>query len=113
MSVAAVGAGDPLVSPDLWPDLSAQLAGIDAQKRAQRGAAPTRTGGVARPLALLGWRPLGWAAVAAAAVLAIGLWNTPGTLEDEPGGSVLRYLDTGGRPVMVVDEEDVTIIWLM
>ena len=62
---------------------------------------------------MLGWRPIGLAVAAGATALAVGLWNAPVTLPDEQAGGVLRYLDTGGRTVMLVDSEDVTIIWLM
>ena len=62
---------------------------------------------------LLGWKPIGVAVAAGAAVLAVGLWNAPGTVPDGQTGGVLRYLDTGGRSVMVVEAQDVTIIWLM
>ena len=68
---------------------------------------------------LLAWKPVGWLIAAGAAALAIGVWNTPGSVPgpsgflEEPQAGVLRYLDTGGRSVMVMDREDVTIIWLI
>ena len=113
-------------SPDLWGAISGQLAGIDRERRAQRGAAsaPRPSGllgllglsgalGTSGWSGLLGWRPIGLAVAAGAAVLAVGLRNAPGTVPDGQTGGVLRYLDTGGRSVMVVEAQDVTIIWLM
>jgi hypothetical protein len=116
MSTAAGAAGSAdqaATMPDIWGEISGQLAGIDAQKRARVAAVRES---VKQPGGLRGffeWKPMGWAMAAGAAALAIGLWNASGRFPDEQTGRVVRYLDTEGRPVMVVDEEDVTIIWLM
>ena len=72
---------------------------------------------------MLGWKPAGWLAAAAAAMLAVGLWYSPGSLPegasleagliDETAGGVLRYLDTtepsanrGGMRVLAVCSRD-------
>ena len=51
----------------------------------------------------------------AAAGLLLALWF--GVLESAaPVGGAVRWVDTGGRPVMVLDaseESDVTIIWVL
>ena len=115
-SAVATSEGAPS-SPDLWGAISGQLVGIDREGRAQGGAAsaprPSGLLGTSGWSGLLGWKPIGLAVAAGAAVLAVGLWNAPGTVPDEQTGGVLRYLDTGGRSVMVVEAQDVTIIWLM
>ena len=121
ISAGAVAAEPGGASPDLWSDISSHLVAIDAE-RPSRDAAPAATDrrdplGRLRGLlglpGLLSWKPVGLAVAAGAAVLAIGLWNTSGTVPVDPDGGVLRYLDTGAKSVMVVDNADVTIIWLM
>ena len=115
MSTAGAIAERPLASPDLWADLSGQLGAVDTEKRALVGAGPA----AGRPRlrdALsgpFGWKPVGLAMAAGAAVLAVGLWNPLAPLPEEPAVGVVRYLDTGGKSVMLIDEEDVTIIWLI
>jgi len=124
MRTAASAADRPLASPDLWDAIAGQLPAADARRGAPAGVEGTHTpprsleGLAARLSGLLGWRPIGWAVAAGAMALAVGVWITPGTLPgdmltDEPAVGVLRYLDTGGRAVMVLDDEDVTIIWLL
>lgn len=140
IGTAAATADAPLASPDLWDAISRQLPVSDAAGRtvgdesAARGIPnplrePVRepvTGHVTGPRAgqggwlsgLLASKPAGFALAAAAMALAIGVWNTPmsvpgASVPDEAAAGVLRYLDTGGRPVIVLDEDDVTIIWLM
>ena len=118
MRTAAVAAEEGVFSPDLWGDISSRLGAIDA---ARRGRGAPEAAGLRDPSSwlsrglsgLLGWKPVGLAVAAGAAALAIGLWNTSGTAPADPNGGVLRYLDTGGASVLVVDDVDVTIIWLM
>lgn len=130
MRTAASAADRPLASPDLWDAIAGQLPAADARRGAPAGVEGTHTpprsleglatwlSGLSGLSGLLGWRPIGWAVAAGAMALAVGVWITPGNLPgdmltDEPAVGVLRYLDTGGRAVMVLDDEDVTIIWLL
>ena len=55
------------------------------------------------------------AAAMAAAVVAMVSYQAPGPSapEDIAVAGSIRYLDTAGRPVMVLDRSDVTIIWLI
>jgi hypothetical protein len=114
MRRAASAAEGPPASPDLWAEISGHLDAIDARGGSHDGpAARELPGWLSGPLRFFEWKPIGWVAAAGAAVLVIGLWNTSGPLPDAPAVGALRYLDTSGRSVMVIDEEDVTIIWLM
>jgi hypothetical protein len=68
---------------------------------------------VPRPRIPLGLRPLGAAAVAVAALLAVyvGWFDSPAS-----EGGVVRWMDSEGRPVIVLEsdaEAGVTIIWLL
>ena len=105
--------------PDVWPSIASGLAAIDAQVEAEAVRAPGPEAGMI-PVAWSwlvggGWRPLG--AAVAVAVLAVSLVLRPDStlVVDEPSmvGAV-RYLDTGGNPVMVIEGGgESTIIWLM
>jgi hypothetical protein len=114
MSAAALSVDAAVASPDLWDDISGRLGAIDADRQSHRAsaAAPAREpfGSLS---ALFGWKPMGLAVAAGATALAIGLWNSSGTVAADPNDGVLRYLDTGGQSVIVVDDPDVTIIWLI
>lgn len=98
-------------APDLWPAIQ---AGLRQSPAAAAGAASP----AASPAA--GFRVrAGFAALAAAGAAAIVVF---GIGDDSPVGPVIapptsagsiRYLDTGGQPVVVQDREDVTIIWLI
>ena len=65
----------------------------------------------------MGWlaafpRPL--AAIAVSAALALALFL--GIMEDAapPTSGIIRWLDTGGRSVMVLEDQgDATIVWLL
>ena len=93
-------------SPDLWDAIALRLPAADAQREApQQSAGP-----------LVGWlsahRPL--AAVAATAALAVAL--VLGIIGEGPGThpGVISWLDTGGRSVMVLeDQSNATIVWLL
>jgi len=106
---------EPLRSPELWGALSASLPAIDSQVEAE---ASTRD----RPSAprVAPWRmrwPLGAAALATALAVALVVQQQGALEAPAPAyavGGTVRFLDTGGRPVMVMDEsEQLTIIWLM
>jgi anti-sigma-K factor RskA len=103
--VRASAAGAP--GPDLWDRIEQRLPAIDAQ-RAERGAG--RSGAWLEAW----WRPLGAVAVASAALFAVWLGFGIGEAPAPSGGTV-RWMDSGGRSVLVLDEPeaDVTIIWLL
>ncbi|MBW2493466.1 MAG: hypothetical protein JRE43_01845 [Deltaproteobacteria bacterium] len=96
-------------SVDVWDDVALRLPAIDASRDERR-----------EPRAQLGvdWlvgysRPI--AAVAASAALALALFL--GIMEDAapPAPGMIHWLDTGGRSVMVLEEQqgDATIVWLL
>ena len=91
--------------PDLWDRIEQRLPALDARRA--EAAQPAR----AAPSWWL--RPVGAVAVAAVALLAVyvGWFGAPA-----PQGGVVRWMDSEGRPVMVLEadaEADVTIIWLL
>jgi anti-sigma-K factor RskA len=90
--------------PELWDRIAQRLPAIDAQ----REEAVRETG------ATWSWlRPAG--ALAAAALVAVAVWL--GTFEaGAPHVGVVRWMDSGGRSVMVLEEDaesGVTIIWML
>jgi negative regulator of sigma E activity len=92
--------------PDLWERIEQRLPALDAR----RAEAEQRAGRLA-PGSWLG--PMGAAAVAAAAVFAVifGVTSKPA-----PHAGVVRWLDAGGRSVMLLEDDDesgVTIIWVL
>jgi anti-sigma-K factor RskA len=95
-------------APELWDRIALRLPAEDARREA---AASERTD-AARSL---GWlRPLGAAAAALAiAAVAAQQWLTAPAL---PQAGVVRWMDSRGRSVMVLEEDaqkKVTIIWLL
>ncbi|MEE2665091.1 MAG: hypothetical protein VX681_13320, partial [Myxococcota bacterium] len=122
---------EPAEAPDLWSGIAAALPAIDAQLAEERaGRAPYARPPEAPPrhwLRLPGWA-VGTAALAAAAAVALVVvvgppsgGPAPGSERPivapgiAPGGGVVRYLDSGGASVMVIEdaEADMTIIWMM
>jgi anti-sigma factor RsiW len=99
--------------PELWGEIAGRLRVLDAG--VEEPGTPARRSLVS---VLAARRPLGAAALAAAAVAGILLLRT-GSAPPAPEAAaavsgVVRYLDTGGEPVMLVEDwDDVTIIWLM
>ena len=95
-------------APDLWDSIALELPRVDARRRDR----------VEKPawLAGLGWwlKPAGAvAATAAIAMVAVygGFFREPPA--DDAGG-VVRWIDTGPRSVMVLDDDpDTTIIWIL
>lgn len=136
---AELDASDPS-APDLWSGIASALPAIDAQVADERASAAAPADAPAAARGRRGWLGLpGWAlgtgalAAAAAVALFVVVW-TPG-VPDLPGetrpaasravpaavpvvahrsGSV-RYLDSGGASVMVIEDEaaDMTIVWMM
>jgi len=116
------GADPQPSSADVWDDIALRLPAIDAQlveRRQNRAEQPRRR------VEWRAWRgmdslavysrPLAATAVTAALALALALFL--GIMEDAapqtPG--VIRWLDTGGRSVMVLEDrgDDATIVWLL
>lgn len=91
--------------PDLWHGV--------AQRLPAGGTRPARAGVAAGGHGLIWWlTPLGAAAAATAVVWAVvygGFWSTT-----RASGGVVRWIDSGGRSVMVLDDDpDTTIIWVL
>ncbi len=84
--------------PDLWQAIAARLPAIDAARVEGDGASSGA------------WlRGLGLSAAAAAGAAALAFF----LLSPQTGGAeAVRWLDTGGRPVLVLEGE-ATIIWLL
>jgi anti-sigma-K factor RskA len=94
--------------PDLWDRIEQRLPALDARRA--EAAQPVRVA----PAAPAWWlRPVGAAALAAVALLAVyvGWFGSPA-----PQAGVVRWMDSEGRSVMVLEadaEAEVTIIWLL
>lgn len=104
-SLRELDAGGP--QPDLWDAVALRLPALDA-RRAEAAQAQDGRGG------LPGWlRPA--TAIAATAVIALGVaaglyWPA----EEPASGQVVRWLDSGNRNVMVIDDDpNTTIIWVL
>ncbi len=103
--------------PDLWDQIAMRLPAIDAARAEtsadDSGLLPESLGQTASWMARwTGFRPIMAAAATAAVALAIVL----GTIGDAPGQQpgAVRWLDTGGRSVIVLDKPDsATIVWLL
>ena len=93
-------------SPDLWDDIALRMSAIDARKA--DSARPTPRRGLS-----LAWllQPAGVFAATALAVLAVAavlMWP-----KIPQPARVVRWLDGGGRSVMVIDDVPrTTIIWV-
>ena len=90
--------------PELWERIAQRLPAVDAQRDEAGESAGSG----------LGWlRPAG--ALAAAAAVAVAVYF--GTYPTVPSsGASVRWLDSGGRPVMVLEaeaESQATIIWML
>jgi anti-sigma factor RsiW len=113
------GAGVQPPSVDVWDDIALRLSAIDAQsgEQRQRPEEQPQRRDEWRERRGMGWlaaysRPLAAAAVTAALALALFL----GIMEDAgpPTPGIIRWLDTGGRGVMVLEDQgDATIVWLL
>ena len=125
--------GDATNSPDLWASIASALPAIDAQvddERA-RGAVRPREPVAEERAGFFGLPIANWAvgsAVLAALAVMLLLPTTPPPLGGDtatmrgiapvvvasPAGTV-RYLDSGGRSVMVIEDsaESMTIVWMM
>jgi anti-sigma factor RsiW len=106
------GLGPQSSSVDVWDDIALRLPAIDAQPDGQGRRRSERWE----------WRGMDWLAaysrpVAAVAVsFALALAIFLGIMEDAvpPTSGIIRWLDTGGRSVMVLEDQgDATIVWLL
>ena len=92
-------------APDLWDRIALRLPAEDARRREVEAVPATDWANRLRPAG----------AMVAALGLLLAVWF--GVLESAtPMGGSVRWVDSGGRPVMVLDEpgeSDVTIIWVM
>jgi len=94
-------------APDLWSELAPRLATAPAPAAAPE-AAPARAG--LRIPVLVPWA--GAALVAGAVALALTFGLPAGDAAARSGS--LRWLDTGGRSAMVLqDDREATIIWVL
>jgi anti-sigma factor RsiW len=93
-------------SPDLWSGIEGRLPEV------RRSNADAGTG-AAHGRRWTWWlTPLGAAAAATAVAVAFfyGAFGSPAPVS----GSVVRWIDSGGRSVMVLDDDpDTTIIWVL
>jgi len=113
------GSGPQSPSVDVWDDIALHLPAIDAQsaEQRQRRAEQRERRAERRKWRGTDWladrsRPLAAAAVAVALALALFL----GIMEDAapPTSGIIRWLDTGGRSVMVLEDQgEATIVWLL
>ena len=100
---------------DVWDDVALRLPAIDATREERREGRDEWQ----EPRVWLGmdWlaaysRPIAAVAVAAALALALFLGIMEDTAPPMPG--MIRWLDTGGRSVMVLEDQgDATIVWLL
>ncbi len=94
----------PAPDVDVWAGLAGRLRSIDAEREASESAAGSglRFGSMVRPAAA--------GAVLAVVAVAFAFFLRP---EASTPVGVVRWLDTHGQAVMVLDEGDATIIWLM
>jgi anti-sigma factor RsiW len=116
-SVQTLGLQPPNV--DVWGEVSLRLPAIDSELDGQRQGRDAQQRGDVEPRAWFGtdWlaaysRPV--TAVAAAVALALALFL--GIMEDSAPATrgMIRWMDTGGRSVMVLeDQDDATIVWLL
>ncbi len=91
-------------APELWDRIAQGLSAIDAQREEAR-----QQGGAA----WIWLRPAGVLAAAAAVAAAVYLGRFEAAA---PHAGVVRWLDSGGRAVLVLEEDaenEVTIIWML
>jgi anti-sigma factor RsiW len=94
---------DPEPETDLWDRVALRLPAIDAERDEVRPS-PGFWPSYSRPLTAL--------ALTAALALALFLGIIRGDGSSAPG--IIRWMDTGGRSVMVLDDQsDATIVWLL
>ena len=93
-------------APDLWERIALHLPAVDAEM------AEERADGARKGAGLLGWlsRPLAAGALAAAALAVLSVL----LLRGGATSNVVQWLDTQGKPVMMLQADgDTTIIWML
>jgi len=104
------GLGEEATGLDVWDQIALRLPAIDAE-RAERGAAPRSE-----------WRRMDWladyarplTALALGAALALALFLGIMKETPPPTAGIIRWMDTGGRSVMVLEDQgEATIVWLL
>jgi anti-sigma-K factor RskA len=92
-------------SVDLWDSIALRLPALDAQR-----AEPEQSPAWTFPVRYV--RPLVAVAVTAVLVVALLLGGLEDPVQATPG--MIRWLDTGGRSVIVLEQEEgATIVWLL
>jgi len=96
-------------APDVWDAIALRLPAADARRAEGEG---TETEAGASGWAIWWLKPVG-ALAASAAVVAMVVFG--GFLDEGPTpGGVVRWIDSGDRSVMVLDDQpDTTIIWVL
>jgi anti-sigma factor RsiW len=116
-SVQALGLQPPNV--DVWGEVALRLPAIDAELNGRRRGRDAQLRGDVEQRA---WFGMDWLAVysrpltAVAAAVALALTLFLGIMEDSAPATrgMIRWMDTGGRSVMVLeDQDDATIVWLL
>ena len=97
------------LAPDLWDAVALRLPAEDARRAARGPTGAALDWGVRESWWL---RPVGALTVSAALIAALVLGGT-GSAPPVAGG-VVRWIDGGGRSIMVLDDQpDITIIWVL
>ena len=98
-------------SPDLWDAIALRLPAVDAQRAAGTVEAAPATPAFLAPSWWL--KPMG-AVAATAAVALVAVYGGLFTEDPVSTGGVVRWIDSGERSVMVLDDDpDITIIWVL
>jgi anti-sigma factor RsiW len=102
--------------PDFWPSIARELERDAVPRQRESSIERDSDAPLAWVVALL--KPAGVVAVAAAAVLALvrgdGLWGASARSRDS--GGVVRWIDSGSRSVMVIEDESgrgATLVWVL
>ena len=104
--------GPQPLSVDVWDDIALRLPALDARSDEQRQKRAERRERSGTDWLAAYSRPIAAVAVSAALALALFLGIMEGAAPPTPG--TIRWLDTGGRSVMVLEQQaDVTIVWLL
>jgi anti-sigma factor RsiW len=91
-------------APDLWAGIAQRLPAVDARR--EEAEAERRGRGMLAPLL----KPVGAVAAVAAVAIGIRLALPPG---DGAVPGVVRWIDTGPRNVIVLEDEEMTVIWVL
>ena len=103
-------------APELWDAIAQRLRAADARRAEVAPSWPS--GFLPSGFSPSGFSPSGWVksigAVAATAAVAGAVFYGGSWQEPPAAGSVVRWIDTGERSVMVLDDDpETTIIWVL